>query len=109
MIIELEVYSNGQWRDAHKGTYIVTGELAHLRAFVDRVMERDRAIDSTGMVEYHCFYIDPSGNLTREEIDSLGDALLEFEMLIHPTDFELCEHGLSKNLCSGPEHYPMDI
>lgn len=109
MIIELEVYSNGQWRDARKGCYIVTGELPHLRAFVERVMARDRELDATGMVEYHVFYLDPNGNLTREEIDSLGDELLAFEMLIHPTDFELCEHGLSANLCHGPQHYPPDM
>ena len=109
MIIELEVYSNGQWRDARKGCYIVKGELAHLRAYCERWMERDLAVDPSGHVEYHVFYIDPNNNLTREVLDSLGDELLAFEMLLHPGDFEVCEHGLSANLCAGPQHYPMDI
>jgi hypothetical protein len=110
MKIELEVYSNGQWtnRNDPKGCYIVTGELAHLRAFCERWIERDRALDPSGMVEYHVFHVDPNNNLTREELDSLGAELLAFEMLLHPGDFETCEHGLSANLCVGPQHYPMD-
>jgi hypothetical protein len=111
MIVELEVYSHSQWtnRNDPKGCYIVTGELRHLRAFAERWMARDKALDPTGMSEYHVFCIDPNGNLTREELDSLGDELLAFDMLIHPTEYETCEHGLSASLCCGPQHYPMDM
>lgn len=109
MIIELEVYSNDQWRDAKKGCWIVKGTLPQLRDYCERWMARDRALDPTGMDVYHVYYIDPDGKLTREELDSLGDELLAFEMLLHPADFETCEHGLSANLCYGPQHYPLDM
>ena len=109
MRVELEVYSNSQWRDARKGCYIVTGELAHLRAYVERWMDRDKALDPTGMDEYHVFYLDPNEYLTQAQRDEYADELLAFEMLIHPADFDECEHGLSANLCCGPQHYPMDM
>jgi len=108
MEIDLEVYSNGQWtnRNDPKGCYVVRGTIPALRSFVERWRERDRVLDATGMMEYHVFYTDPYNNLTREDRDALGDELYDFEVFLHPADFEICVHGLSAQWCVDPvNHY----
>jgi hypothetical protein len=106
MIIELEVYSQEQWRDCRKGCYIVRGTVPQLRAFCERWIARDRARDVTGMTIYHNFYIDPNNNLSREQVDELGDELVEFDRFLHPAEYETCPHGLSAWLCADPvNHY----
>lgn len=109
-IIELEVYSNGQWRDVRKANYVVRGTLPHLRAYCERWMARDKALDPSGMSEYHNFYIDPNERLTDAERDALGQDLEDFYRLINPWMFETCPHGMSAWLCEDPiSHYPRGI
>jgi len=110
MLLELEVYSNEQWRDCRKRNYVVKGDLASLKAFVLRWQARDRARDPEGMTVYHNFVLDPCEKLTDDDLEVIGrDAFYELDKLTRPWLYETCEHGLSSWLCEGPQHYPMDI
>jgi hypothetical protein len=104
-VFEMSVYSNGQWRDCHKSSYIVKGSLAHLRAFCERWIARDMAIDETGHVEYHVFELDPCSIITSDVWSSLGQELDDLLRVIHPGMFETCQHCMSAVDCYGPNHW----
>jgi hypothetical protein len=104
-VFEMSVYSNGQWRDCHKPEYIVKGSLEHLRAFCERWIARDMAIDETGHVEYHVFELDPNAKIPAGVWNRQGEPMGDLLNLIHPGMFETCQHGMSADGCYGPNHW----
>jgi hypothetical protein len=104
-VFEMSVYSNGQWRDCHKGEYIVKGTLADLKAFCERWIARDLAIDETGRVEYHVFELDPHAVIISDDWSLMGQEFVDLLLVIHPGMFETCQHGMSANGCYGPNHW----